>query len=76
MAFRLISTCYEYNKILILHLPAEKERGMIRLYSDYIEKGKLLSEKRVWKICRLKHRSFEDFIVHTGTTFLKKLRKK
>lgn len=31
-AFRLISTCYEYNKILILHLPAEKEE-----YFDYIQ---------------------------------------
>lgn len=53
--FRLVSTCYEYNKVLILHLPAEKEKGMLRLYSNYIRKGRVPSEQKVWKICRLKH---------------------
>lgn len=72
--FRLVSTCYEYNKVLILYLPAEK--GMLRLYSNYIRKGKMPSEQKVWKICRLKHRTFLDYIGYTGITFLKKLRKK
>lgn len=74
--FRLVSTCYEYNKVLILHLPAEKEKGMLRLYSNYIRKGRMPSEQKVWKICRLKHRTFLDYIGYAGITFLKKLRKK
>lgn len=27
--FCLLSTYYEYNKVLILHLPAEKEKGLL-----------------------------------------------
>lgn len=74
--FRLVSTCYEYNKVLILHLPAEKEKGMIRLYSNYIRKGRMPSEQKVWKICRLKHRTFLDYIGYIVITFLKKARTK
>lgn len=73
--FRLVSTCYENNKVLILHLPAEKEKGMIRLYSNYIRKGSMPSEQKVWKICRLKHRTFLDYIGYIVITFLKKIRK-
>ena len=72
--FCLVSTCYEYNKVLILHLPAEK--GMLRLYSNYIRKGKMPSEQKVWKICRLKQRTLLDYIGYTGIIFLNKLRKK
>lgn len=32
--FWLVSTCYEYNKVLILHLPAEKEKGLLKLYTN------------------------------------------
>ena len=64
------------SKVLILHLPAEKEKGMLRLYSNYIRKGRMPSEQKVWKICRLKHRTFLDYIGYAGITFLKKLRKK
>lgn len=56
--FRLLSTYYEYNKVLILHLPAEKEKGLLKLYTNNIKKGQFPLEKNVWKICRLKHRTF------------------
>lgn len=32
--FWLVSTCYEYNKVLILHLPAEKEKWLLKLYTN------------------------------------------
>lgn len=51
--FRLISTNYEYNKVLILHLPDEKERGMKKIYSRYISKQIFPNIKKVWRICRL-----------------------
>lgn len=51
--FRLVSTSYEYNPVLILHLPNEKNRGMIRLYDFYIKKGVIPDKKIVWRICRL-----------------------
>ena len=60
--FRLVSTCFEYNSVVILHLPAEKEKGMLHLYAKYIGKGKIPSRKKVWKMCRLKHRTFFDYL--------------
>ena len=37
-SFRLVSTCYQYNRIIVLHVPAEKEKGMKKLYERYIQK--------------------------------------
>lgn len=68
--FRLVSTCYEYNKVLILHLPAEKEKGLLKLYTNNIKKGQFPLEKSVWKICRLKHRTFFDYLKYIGFKFL------
>ena len=51
--FYLVSTCYEYNPVCVLHLPSEKNRGIIRLYEQYIVKGKIPDTKKVWKICKL-----------------------
>ena len=52
-SFRLISTSYEYNRITILHLPAEKERGMIKMYDRYIQKSIIPTNKKAWSIFRL-----------------------
>lgn len=52
-SFRLISTCYEYNRITILHLPAEKEHGMIKMYDRYVQKGIIPTDKKAWSIFRL-----------------------
>ena len=69
--FRLVSTCYEYNSVLILHLPAEKERGMLRLYSKYVKHGNIPEKNEyVWKICRLRHRTFLDYLGYLGSRLL------
>lgn len=60
--FRLISTCYEYNRITILHLPAEKERGMLKMYDKYIKIGKIPVDEKVWKTFRLNRIPFLDKI--------------
>lgn len=51
--FRLISSCYEYNPVLVLHMPNEKNNGILKLYKKYISKGKMPNNRTVWKICRL-----------------------
>lgn len=58
--FRLVSTCYQYNNVSILHLPNEKNRGMLRIYNLYIKKGKIPSNQTVWRICRLSSFSIVD----------------
>lgn len=55
--FYLVSTCYKYNPVTILHLPTEKENGMLKIFNRYIKQGILPSNKKVWKICRLQHQS-------------------
>ena len=74
--FRLVSTCYENNKVLILHLPAEKEKGILRLYSNYIRKGIVPTEENVWRICRLKHRKLLEYIGYKGIKFLDKIKRR
>ena len=49
-SFRLVSTCYEYNRIIVLHLPAEKEHGMLKMYDHYIRRGIVPSDKNAWRI--------------------------
>ncbi len=70
--FRLVSTCYEYNRITILHMPSEKEYGNIKLYDKYIKRGRIPSDNQVWKTCRL--RSL-DMITKTKRIILKCLRR-
>ena len=60
--FRLVSTSYENNPVLILHLPNEKNRGMIKLFDVYIKKGIIPKNQKVWKICRLSSLSILDRI--------------
>ena len=59
---RVISTCYEYNPFAILHLPNEKNKGMLRLYDRYISKGIIPKKQIIWKMCRLSRLGFFDYI--------------
>ena len=34
-SFRLVSSNYQFNPVAVLHMPAEKERGIIKLYNLY-----------------------------------------
>lgn len=51
--FRLVSTCYMNNQVTVLHVPAEKERGMLRIYEKYIIKNKTPANKTVYKTLRI-----------------------
>lgn len=70
--FRLVSTCYEYNAVTVLHLPTEKERGMLKIFSQYIEKSNMPTNLRVWKICRLMRQPILDIIKRKLRTILSK----
>lgn len=56
-SFRLISTCYEFDPVSVLHLPAEKRDGIIKLYRRYISKGKYPSNSQIYRICHLRRQS-------------------
>ena len=51
--FYLISTCYEYNPICVLHMPSEKKKGIIDIYEKYLKNGKMPKPNRVWKMCHI-----------------------
>lgn len=48
-SFYLVSTNYKYNPISILHLPAEKNYGLIWIADYIIKNGKLPNKKKLWK---------------------------
>ena len=70
--FRLVSTNYDHNAVNILHVPAEKERGMLRLYDRYISKGKKISSSKVHGILHLRHPVLKYWVM----TQLRKIRAK
>ena len=51
--FRLTSTIYKYNPVIVCHMPAEKEKGIVAIYDRYIRKGRIPANEKVWKVCRL-----------------------
>lgn len=53
--FHLMSTNYEYNPVVVLHVPQEKDFGMIRIYDKYVSHGALPSQKTVWSLLHLSH---------------------
>ena len=55
-SFYLVSTCYKYNEITILHLPAEKQNGMLKLYDYFLKNQAFPSKEKIHKICHLKHK--------------------
>jgi len=57
--FRLISTNYLFNEVLILHVPTEKQTGMIVLFDKYIKKGRRLSNRTVHRVLHLSTPSFK-----------------
>jgi hypothetical protein len=60
--FYLVSTCYKYNSVAILHVPDEKNLGMLKIYSKYIRKGKIPSKKRSWRMLHLRKQRYIDKI--------------
>lgn len=68
-SFRLISTCYEFDPVSVLHLPAEKRDGILKLYRQYIVKGKYPANNQIYRICHLRRQSLIIWI----KTLIKKL---
>lgn len=61
-SFRYVSTCYQYNRIVVLHVPSAKEKGIIRIYDKYVSKGKIPNDKVCWRLLRLTHITLDDRI--------------
>ena len=56
-SFYLVSTNYRFNPVSILHVPAEKERGMLKLYRRYAKCGGFPKNATVHGILHLKRQS-------------------
>ena len=75
-SFFLVSTNYRFNQISILHLPAEKMNGMIKIYNRFISKSRLPKKEKVWSLCHLKKPCFKVriklIIIRIRNLFLRK----
>ena len=61
-SFYLVSTCFKYNEVAILHMPDEKQKGMLKIYDILVKKHSLPSKEKVHKICRLTHQPIKTII--------------
>lgn len=55
--FRMIPERWRYHPVAVLHVPGEKEHGMLTLFSRYISKGKIPSKNTVYRILHIKRPS-------------------
>lgn len=61
--FRLICTNYRFTPVAVLHVPAEKETGMLTLYKRYVRHGRLPKRKStVWRLLHLNRAPFEIWL--------------
>ena len=56
--FYLVSTNYYYDKMVFLHLPAEKELGMMLLYKYYTKHKKFPDQKKIYSLLNLPSKRF------------------
>lgn len=56
-SYRVVCGDYDKGNIVVLHVPAEKELGIIRLYNKYISKNIIPSKNAVYRYLHLRHRS-------------------
>ncbi len=54
--YYLVSTNYFYEDICILHLPAEKEGGMLKIFDFYLKNHKMPSLEKIRKFTNLPYR--------------------
>lgn len=52
-AFYLVSTCYKFNAVSILHLPSGKNTSIIKIFERYVKKNKFPHKEKVHRICHL-----------------------
>lgn len=62
--YRFVSDNYKHHIIVVLHVPAEKEDGMLRLYKYYLRHGRMPKEKTVWKMLHLPHAALPIRMYH------------
>lgn len=56
-SYRLMCDDYKIGNIAILHMPAEKEQGILKIYDRYICKGIVPKKEKVWNLAHLNHSS-------------------
>ena len=56
--FYLVSTCYKYNPVCILHCPVEKEKGFIKVYNK-LANGKKIKKNKVYSLLHLNRPSIK-----------------
>ena len=70
--FYLISTCFKYNEVAILHFPAEKNDGMLTLFDIFLKKKSFPAKEEVHAICHLNQPSIKTKIKQIIKRLLKK----
>lgn len=56
-SWRLVCNDYDKSNIVVLHVPAEKEQGIIRIFDRFIKIGKVPIKEQVWSILHLRRTS-------------------
>ncbi|MDE7381510.1 MAG: hypothetical protein K2N03_05205 [Muribaculaceae bacterium] len=64
-SYRVVCNDYDKGNIVILHVPAEKEQGIVRIYNKYISKDIIPGNKVVWKHLHLRKQSLRVSIGKT-----------
>ena len=72
--FYLASTNYFYDKMCFLHLPNEKDRGIVRLFDYYIAKNRFPDNKRLYKILGFPKARRPHFFAFAARVLLEKVR--
>jgi len=68
-SFYLVSTCYTCNEVAILHLPSEKERGLVKLFDIFYKKHSFPRKERVHKILHLTRKPLKYQIIDIAKKF-------
>lgn len=72
-SFRYVSTCYKHNRIVVLHVPSEKEKGIVSIYNKYVSRGKIPDDKSCWRLLRLTRITLDDKIRYIAKKILMKI---
>ncbi len=56
----IVTTCYRFNPVSVLHLPVEKNRGLSALYERYFKNGVVPKNQVVYRKCHISHSALSD----------------
>ncbi len=71
--FRLVSTNYEFNAVSIIHAPGHKTNGLLKIFDKYIIHGRIPSNRKVWSLLNLNHRSLRSRLSYLRDRLLNKI---